>query len=161
MMRSQLRIRSLEPADAPALSALLLAQRPAYVHFFHPFSFDEATIAAILRERRRDVYMGMFWDDEIAGLFMLRGWDAGYATPTYGILTGEKYRGYGLAPLSLRMAKIIGEANGARRIMLKVNPENTCAKTVFERARFVFAEAEAESGKLIYYFDLDDRRAKS
>ncbi len=153
-MDEQLAIRSLTRADAPALSALLRAQRDAYAHFFHPFDFDEASIAGILCESRRDVYMGMFWGDTLTGFFMLRGWDAHYTVPAYGVLIDEKYRGYGLTPLSLRIAKMICETNGARRMMLKVDPDNTCAKAVFERARFVPAGVEAHTGKLIYHFHI-------
>jgi RimJ/RimL family protein N-acetyltransferase len=160
-MNSQLIIRSLESTDACKLSAMLLDQHHAYVHFFRPFDFDEVTVGGILRERRRDVYMGIFWGEDLAGFFMLRGWDDGYEVPTYGVLIDEKYCGIGFAPLSLRMAKIIGKAAGARRIMLKVDPDNACAKAVFERARFVFTEAKDERGRLIYHFDLDDRHAKS
>lgn len=160
-MDEQLTIRSLELSDAPALSALLCAQRTVYARFFNPFKFDEATITGILRERERDIYMGIFWGGELIGFFMLRGWDAGYAVPTYGVLIAEKYRGYGLAPLSLKMAKIICQTNRAPRIMLKVDAENAGAKAVFEKERFVPAGEEIRSGKLIYYFDLNERRAKS
>lgn len=160
-MNEQLAIRSLIPTDAPALSALLRAQRAAYAHFFHPFDFDEVSIAVILRESQRDVYMGMFWGDLLAGFFMLRGWDANYMVPAYGVLIDEKYRGYGLAPLSLKIAKMICERDGTRRMMLKVDPDNTCAKAVFEKARFTPAGVETHTGKLIYYFDIDERRAKS
>jgi len=160
-MDEQLTIRSLELSDASALSALLCAQRAVYAHFFNPFKFDEATITAILRERERDIYMGMFWGGELVGFFMLRGWDTGYAVPTYGVLIAERYRGYGLAPLSLRMAKIICETNRAPRIMLKVDSENACAKAVFEKERFIPAGEETRGGKLIYYFDINERRAKS
>ncbi len=161
MKDGQLSIRSLKPADAPALSALLQGQRGVYSHFFHPFNFDEAVIADILSEFRDDVYMGMFWGSTLIGFFMLRGWDAGYADPAYGVLIDEQYRGYGLAPLSLSMAKMICKTHGSPRIMLKVDIENDCAKTVFERARFTPDGVEARTGKLIYRFEIDDRRAKS
>ncbi len=160
-MDEQLTIRSLELSDASALSALLCAQTPDYAHFFNPFKFDEATITGILRERERDIYMGMFWGSELVGFFMLRGWDAGYTVPTYGVLIDERYRGYGLAPLSLRMSKIICESNRAPRIMLKVDSENACAKAVFEKERFTPAGEEARGGKLIYHFEIDERRTKS
>lgn len=160
-MGEQLTIRSLELSDAPALSAMLCAQCAVYAHFFNPFKFDEATITGILRERERDVYMGVFWNGEIIGFFMLRGWDAGYTVPTYGVLIAERYRGYGLAPLSLRMAKIICKTTRAPRLMLKVDSENASAKAVFEKERFIPAGEETRGGKLIYYFDINEQRAKS
>ncbi len=161
-LKDQLIIRQLEVSDAPALSGLLCHQRQSYVSFFHPFDFDEAIITGILRERRQDVYEGIFWGGSLVGFFMLRGWDAGFAVPAYGVLIDEKFRGYGLAQISLRMAKIISTEKGAGRIMLKVERANVRAKAIFEKAHFTLAGTNTSAdGMLLYYFDLHERRKKS
>lgn len=160
-VRNQLSIRQLEVSNAPTLSGLLCRQRQSYINFFHPFDFDEETITGILRERRQDVYEGVFWDGNLIGFFMLRGWDAGFTVPAYGVLIDEKFRGYGLAQISLRMAKIISAAKGAERIMLKVERANLRAKAVFEKAQFMLAGTDTDAdGLLVYYFDLHERRKK-
>ena len=50
------------------MSRLLRAQPPEYVRFFYAFGFDEDEIARVLAARRKDVYSGMFWRGELAGL---------------------------------------------------------------------------------------------
>jgi RimJ/RimL family protein N-acetyltransferase len=153
-------IRPLKPSDAHALSRLLRSQTPAYVRFFTPFDFDEATLARLLAECDMDVWMGIYLRDEMAGFFMLRGWDAGYAAPAYGVLIDERYSGYGLTRLSLNFVKSLCRLRRSPRVMLKVHPENYAAKKLFEEARFKQTSVEAASGNLVYHFDLDERATK-
>ncbi len=86
-------IRPLEPTDAAALSAFIGSQSPEYLRFFHAFGSDESAIAEMLSASKMDVYSGVFWKANLAGVFMLRGWDAGYEVPSFGVLIDEKYRG--------------------------------------------------------------------
>lgn len=159
-MADGFRILPLETKDALRLSALLRAQSPAYVRFFTPFSFDQDTIAAMLAGMDQDVFMGIYWQDELAGFFMLRGWDKGYEAPSYGVLIDEGYSGYGLTRLSLKMVKSICKLRRSPRIMLKVHPDNRIARALFEEARFVQTGVDAASGNLIYHFDSDERSKK-
>ncbi len=159
-MSDSLTIRSLNLEDAPQLSAMLRAQSRDYARFFTPFSFDEETISGILDKRERDVFMGMYWRNRLVGFFMLRGWDEGYEVAAYGVLTDQAYRGYGLARLSLEMAKIICRLCRTPRMMLKVHPRNIVAKTLFEKARFVLDGAD-DRGNLVYYFEINERSGKS
>ena len=160
LTNQHLTIRPLEVRDAAALARLLQAQPPEYVQFFHPFDFDEATVTKVLAERQRDVMTGLYWAGEVVGFYMLRGWDAGYEVPSYGVLVDEKFRGCGLTSLTIRMAKIVCKMRGAPRLMLKVHPDNARAKVLYEKARFRKAGVEADSNHLIYYFDLDGWTAK-
>jgi len=148
-----LTIRPLNSEDASDLSALLLAQTPAYVRFFTPFNFDLPSIAALLAEEGADVFMGMYRQDRLIGFFMLRGWNSGYEIPAYGVLIDEKYSGYGLTRLSLKLAKSICKLRRVPRIMLKVNVDNTIAKRLFEEAGFTQTGVDAQTGNLIYHFD--------
>ncbi len=147
--------RSLERDDAPELSRMLQSQSPIYVRFFTPFSFDEVTLRRLLSERDRDMWMGFYWQKELVGFFMLRGWDEGYEAPAYGVLIAEPFSGYGLTTLSLTMAKTICRLRGAPRIMLKVHPGNFSAKSLFERAKFIQTGIDPGSGNLIYHFDVN------
>lgn len=147
----------LETKDAPQLHFMLHAQTPAYTRFFTPFNFDLNTLIDILDRQRQDIFMGIYWQDELAGFFMLRGWDEGYETPAYGVLIAERYHDYGLARLSLKVAKSICKLRRAPRIMLKVHPENVAAQNLFEESRFVQTGVEPVSGFLIYHFNLNER----
>jgi RimJ/RimL family protein N-acetyltransferase len=96
--------------------------------------------------------MGMYWQDRLIGFFMLRGWNSGYEIPAYGVLVDEKYSGYGLTRLSLKLAKSICKLRHVPRIMLKVNADNTIAKRLFEESGFTQTGVDAQTGNLIYHF---------
>ncbi|HEY9283167.1 MAG TPA: GNAT family N-acetyltransferase [Pyrinomonadaceae bacterium] len=153
-------VRPLTDADAPALASMLKSQSPEYVRFFTPFTFDEAAVAAILAGSGQDVYMGLYWRARLAGFFMLRGWDAGYEVPAYGVLVDEAHSGYGLTTLTLGLAKAICRLRAAPRLMLKVHPDNARAKRLFERAGFKQTGVEPGSGGLVYHLDFNGPSGK-
>ena len=151
--RQDLMIRPLQMEDAAALSAVLHAQPPRYARFFYAFGFDESDIVNILAARALDVYSGIFWDGELAGFFMLRGWDAGYDVPAFGVLIDVKHRGRGLMQLALDIAKLISRMRGAPRLMAKIHPDNVSARGA-RRLGLIQTGVEAETGNLIYHLDL-------
>jgi len=153
LMTASLTVCPLEAADAPALLSLLRSQNSAYASFFSPFDFNPATISKMLLNREQDVFMGIFWQSRLVGFFMMRGWDEGYEVPAYGALIDEGHSGRGLATLSLRIAKAICKLSRSPRIMLKVHPANTRAKSLFQRAGFVETGVDPGSGILIFHFD--------
>jgi RimJ/RimL family protein N-acetyltransferase len=146
-------IRPLQIEDAALISALLKSQPPAYSRFFYAFSFEETDIARVLAERERDVYSGIFWLGELVGFFMLRGWDAGYEVPAFGVLIDEQQRGRGFMQLALDLGKLISRLCGAPRLMAKIHPDNISAKGA-RRLGLVQTGVEAESGNLIYHLEL-------
>ncbi len=160
-MNNKMAIRPLVVDDAAALSSMLLAQSVEYARFFRPFSFDTAAIADVLSSQGQDVLMGLYWQSQIVGFFMLRGWNEGYDVPAFGILIDERYRGCGLEMLSLETAKIVCKLRGASRIMIKMHPENISAKGVLRKTGFVQSGVEVESGNLIYHSDIRPRREPS
>jgi len=160
-METALIVRSLKTEDAAALSSLLRAQSLTYMRFFTPFSFDQETMASLLATRRKDVFMGIYWQNELCGFFMLRGWDEGFDVPAYGVLIAEECSGYSLAQLSIRMAKSICKLRGSSRLMLKVHTDNVAARILYEEAKFVRTGVDTNSGNLIYQFDFNKRPALS
>lgn len=150
---TDLTIRALEIEDADALSAMLRAQSPEYARFFYAFSFDVEDIKRILSARRRDVYSGMFWQGRLVGVFMLRGWDAGYEVPSFGVLVDEKYRGRAWMKISLEIAKLISRLAGAPRLMAKIHPDNISPRGA-RRLGFRQVEREADTGNVVYHLDL-------
>lgn len=160
MTNGPLTIRPLLPEDAPQLSAMLRTQPADYSRFFYPFSFDEAAIAGRLSACVRDVYMGVYHQADLVGLFMLRGWDEGYEVPAFGILIDGRYRGYGLEMMSLETAKIICKLRGAPRMMLKMHPDNFSSRGVARKIGFRPTGVEPKSGNIIYHCEIEQRERK-
>jgi RimJ/RimL family protein N-acetyltransferase len=148
-----LTIRPLRVEDAREVSALLRAQPPDYARFFYAFSSDEKEIAAILAARELDVYTGLFWGGRLVGFFMLRGWDAGYEIPSFGVLIDDKFRGGRFMRLSLDIAKLVCRLCGAPRLMAKIHPDNVSPRGA-RRLGLVQTGVEAETGNVIYHLDL-------
>jgi hypothetical protein len=146
-------IRPLRAEDAGMVSGLLRAQPAEYARFFYAFGSGEDEIARILGGRKRDVYSGMFWRGELAGFFMLRGWDAGYEVPSFGVLVGVKWRGRAFMRISLDVAKLICRLSGAPRLMAKIHPENVSPRGA-RRLGLVQTGVEAETGNVIYHIEL-------
>lgn len=146
-------IRELRGVDAPAVSALLRAQPPEYARFFYAFGSGEEEIARILDARERDVYSGIFWRGELAAVFMLRGWDAGYEVPSFGVLVDVKHRGRSFMRIALDVAKLICRLSGAPRLMAKIHPDNVSPRGA-RRLGLVQTGHEAETGNVVYHIDL-------
>lgn len=146
-------IRPLTAEDAAAVSGLLRAQPPQYVRFFYAFGFDEEEVRRVLAERRKDIYSGMFWRGELAGFFMLRGWDAGYEVPSFGVLVDVKHRGRAFMRIALDVARLTCRLAGAPRLMAKIHPDNVSPRGA-RRLGLVQTGLEAETGNVIYHIDL-------
>lgn len=159
-MDEHLTMRALESCDAPELARLLDEQSEAYTRLFKPFAFEQTVIEKLLTNRRRDVYEGLFRDHRLIGFFMLRGWDENFDVPSYGVLIDEEYRNLGLAKLTLRTAKTICRLRRCTHMMLKVHPENTLAKRLYEQAGFICVGVDPANDNLIYRTDINARSAK-
>ncbi|HEX7318044.1 MAG TPA: hypothetical protein VF297_29335 [Pyrinomonadaceae bacterium] len=146
-------IRELRAGDARAVSGLLRAQPPAYARFFYAFGSDEEEIARILAARDKDVYSGIFWRGELAAVFMLRGWDAGYEVPSFGVLVDVKHRGRSFMRIALDVSKLICRLSGATRLMAKIHPDNVSPRGA-RRLGLVQTGVEAETGNVVYHMEL-------
>ncbi len=150
---TDLTIRPLGVGDAGTVSAMLLAQPPEYARFFYAFDLREEHLADMLARRVKDIYLGIFWRSELAAIFMLRGWDAGYDVPSFGVLVAEQYRGGALMRISLDVAKLICRLSGTRQLMAKIHPDNMSQRGA-QRLGFVKTGLESETGNIVYHMDL-------
>ncbi len=150
---TDLTIRPLCIEDAGEVSTMLRAQPTEYARFFYAFDFDEERIAAILAQKNRDVYSGMFWRGQLVGIFMLRGWDAGYEIPSFGVFVAEKFRGGTFLKVSLEVAKLTCRLSGARQLMATIHPDNVSPRGA-SRLGFVQAGRTTEAGNIVYHMDL-------
>ncbi|HEX8734984.1 MAG TPA: GNAT family N-acetyltransferase [Pyrinomonadaceae bacterium] len=152
-VKKSLLIRPLEPLDAASVADFMRAQPPEYSRFFYAFGADAAAIAEILSAAQADVYAGVFWQENLVGIFMLRGWDAGYDVPSFGVLIDEKYRGGAFMRLTLDAAKLICRLSGAKRLMAKIHPENVSPRGA-SRLGLHQTGVEDATGNIIYHLEL-------
>lgn len=148
---SDLRIRALVEGDASAVVDLLTADSPEYRRHFDPFSADVRELGSRLRDATEDRYWGVFADgDELAAIVMLRGLDAGYVAPAFGVYVAERRAHSGLGTLALEFAETWCRLNGRPEIMLTVHSENTVARRMYERHGFGATGQRSDHGHLIY-----------
>lgn len=148
-------IKILPLSDAENLSNLLSASDNNYSQHFIPFAFDLNTINKILDKLTDDKFFGVYVDEILVGFYMLRGFDEGYEIPSYGVWISEKYSGLGLSKLTLQHAITFCKANNIKKIMLKVHPDNTIAKNIYEKFGFIENGVDEKNSNLIYYKTLD------
>lgn len=151
--RRNLVIRPLRREDAQPLAALFarIASDPSAARF-HPHPFNQEQAVCIARHSGRDMYLGIFHDRELVGYGMLRGWDAGYEVPSLGIYLVPGARGSGIAATAMAALHDYARHAGAKRVRLKVYPDNEIAVRLYERLGYRFMSEEA--AQLVGYFDL-------
>lgn len=144
------RARRLVAADAAAILNLLRTQSADYLRFFHALPREEPALQRVLMECRNDVYHGLFEEGALVGLFMLRGWDAGYEVPSFGLFIAEEARGRGYLHLTLSMAAQLCRDARATRFMAKIHPDNLAPRAA-RRLHLVATGVETETGNVIYH----------
>lgn len=151
----KLQIRELLPENSDELASLMAGTEKEYSKHFIPFNFEKATIRKILNLANKDKYFGIFFQDEIAGFYMLRGFDEGYDIPSYGVWISPKYSGKGLAGLTIAHAISYCKILGVKGILLKVHPDNNSAKHIYEKAGFKEFGIDEKIGHIKYYKSLE------
>jgi RimJ/RimL family protein N-acetyltransferase len=146
---SDLRIHRIGSEDLSEVKQLLTSDRPGYGQYFQAWDMSHDAWASMISGARMDGYWGMRIDRTMAGLFMLRGLDAGYKAPAYGIYVAEAFSGKGLAKLSLCFAVAWCLINAHEEIMLTVHPDHTRARALYENAGFRFYGEHSGMGHCI------------
>jgi RimJ/RimL family protein N-acetyltransferase len=146
----ELIVRPLVVDDAVAIVALLRAQSADYLRFFYALPLDETALGKILEERVRDAYQGLFEGGRLTGLFMLRGWDAGYEIPSFGVIVDQEMQGKGYLRATLEIAAELCRQAGAKRFMAKIHPENLSPRAA-RRLQLKQAGLETSTGNVIYH----------
>jgi ribosomal protein S18 acetylase RimI-like enzyme len=134
----------LSAADAERLGDFfeLLRADPETTRFFHPHPLTKAFAVSLCARQGSclDRYYITHYDGRIAGYSMLRGWDEGYETPSFGGCTHPEMRGAGLGHLLLSHAIAESRTAGARRLRLTVYKENVRALHLYRKFGFVFSD---------------------
>ena len=99
--------------------------------FFDGLPKEPEALRFILSSARADRYWAIHVEDTLVGLFMLRGFDAGYSVPSFGVVIKRAFRGAGLGRLALQYAEAWCQLKNVETLMLTVSPgKSTCARTL-------------------------------
>ena len=149
-----LEIKRINTNQAKELSNLLLKSSKEYSQHFIPFEFDLISVNAAMSKAKKDMFYGVYVENKIIGFYMLRGWDAGYDVPSYGVWIAENFSSKGISKLTLNHAISVCRINSIKRLMLKVHPDNLVAKRIYENFGFVYEGIDERIGHLIYFKDI-------
>ena len=151
-------VADLEPRHAAQLGDLFLslAADPEASHF-HPYPMTRQQARNITRTAAsgRYIYFGAFVGGRLAGFAMLRGWDEGYAVPSFGVAVDLGYRSRGIGRILLRHAIRRARDRGAKAMILKVHGGNPGARQLYESEGFVFGVGPVEDGQYRGSLDLE------
>ncbi len=144
-----LEFRRLAPDLLPGLTAFFqrLAADGDAAHF-HPHPFTEFEAEKICGYVGKDLYLVATRAGQVLAYGLLRGWDAGYDIPSLGIAVDESIRGTGLGSAFMRYLHCAAVQHGAESIRLKVYPENTRAKALYEKLGY--QPAGESAGQILY-----------
>lgn len=154
MCLKNIEIKELTPDVAKDLANKLSQEKKDYLKHFTPFEFSITSIENILKQTKLDKYFGLFINNELAGFYMLRGFDEGYEIPSYGVWISSEYSKSGLSKLTLYHAFAFCKLNGIKNLMLKVHPDNLVAKNLYESLGFNKTGFDEKNGNYIYYKNL-------
>ncbi len=143
-------IRQLTADDSERVSALLLESSETYIQYFTPFSFDVDSVRVALSKVNKDCFFALEavtpGSIGLAGFYMLRGLDEGFAEPMYGVFVAEKFQRLGLCRLTMFHAETVCRLNRFPGLLLKVKEGNSRARTIYESFGFSFIRRDARSG---------------
>ena len=123
---------------------------------FHPHPFIRSEAEARCAHTGRDLYCVAVEAGVVLAYGMLRGWDEGYDVPSLGIAVHAGARGKGLGRALMLHLHEEARLRGARRIRLKVYPDNVAAVALYRSLGYVF-EHSLERGQLVGLKDLGGR----
>lgn len=133
---NDLLIARISPKDGSAWSELLTSDDDDYRRYFIPFATDRESLEERLQSAREDRYWGLWFGGNLAGFFMMRGFDEGYKRPSFGVYIARSYSGKGLSKLALEYCMNWCRMNDIDAMMLKVHPDNRYARHTYEKAGF-------------------------
>jgi ribosomal protein S18 acetylase RimI-like enzyme len=140
----RIEVQRISTADSAALGEFFeaLAADAETVRFFHPHPFSRAFAVELCGRTTacRDRYYVARYRDRIVAYMMLRGWDEGYAIPSFGVGSHPALRDAGLGQLLLAHAAAESRDAGASKLRLTVFKNNERAVHVYRKFGFVFQD---------------------
>lgn len=131
--------------------AALFSLLKDYAHF-HPHAFTRDVAEQICKHRGLDGFYGGFRATVMLAYGLLRGWDAGFEDPSLGIVIHPEFRGHGLGKRMMVFLHEEAARLGARRIRLRVHPDNHAAIGMYERIGYVFDRTMDRGQRVGWYY---------
>lgn len=150
----EIEIRRLLVEDLPELIDLWNKDPEGYNQHFIPFEMNDKTLINMLNNAVKDIYFAVRVKHNLAGFFMIRGFDAGYQVPSYGVWISSQFKNKGLAKLTLQYTISLCRINNVERIMLKVHPDNKIAQNIYKNFGFIETGIDEKIGHIIMHKDL-------
>jgi GNAT superfamily N-acetyltransferase len=125
--------------------------------WFHPHPLTAAHAARLADYRGRDLYYVATRGEAVLAYGLLRGWDEGYETPSLGIAVHPASRGRGLARPFMIFLHAAARQQGARRVRLRVYPDNTPARRLYESLGYRLEPGP--DGQLVGFCQLESAHA--
>ena len=145
--------RRLGPQWKDALADFFRAlQEAGDAQQFHPHPLTPEEAEKRAEYAGSDLYYVLVEGDSVLGYAMLRGWDAGYQIPSLGIAIHPSARGIGLGKAFMHFVHAAARRRGAKKVRLKVYPDNLAAVRLYEQLGYTFQIEEA--GQLVGVLDL-------
>jgi ribosomal protein S18 acetylase RimI-like enzyme len=138
--------------EKPLAEFFEVLHRGGDARWFHPHPLTASTASQLAHYSGLDLYYVMVDAGRVLGYGLLRGWDQGLEVPSLGIALIPEARGYGMGRTFMHFLHAAARRKGARRLRLKVYPENRSALALYRGMGYRF-EGE-ENGQLVGYLDL-------
>jgi ribosomal protein S18 acetylase RimI-like enzyme len=135
-------IRRISKVDGPTLGDFFISLTgdAETTLFFHPHPFTREFAAELCANLhiRKDRYYVATYKGTVIAYMMLRGWDEGFAVPSFGVCAHPELREVGLGQALLAHAVKESRAAGADKLRLTVFKTNERAVHVYRKFGFVF-----------------------
>lgn len=118
--------------------------------YFHPHPFTRQQAEWIAYEADKDLYFIAHNTHIVFAYGMLRGWNEGYEIPSLGIAVHPDYRGCGYGKIMMNYLHKAAKEEGAPKIRLKVEKDNTIAAELYRSLGYEFT-GEEDSQLVGYY----------
>jgi ribosomal protein S18 acetylase RimI-like enzyme len=146
-MKGKPTILQFEPVEAKHADALTelfeCNSTPEVTSSFDPFPLTGQEARRIAFEPRQDGYYVAVRDDRLVGLSMLRGFDEGYAIPSFGIFVDHETHGQGIGRALTVWTIETARRRGCPSLRLSVYSANSVARGLYTSLGFVEQERRA------------------
>jgi len=140
----ELRFEVVGPTDSDTLAALFTRNSvPAVTGGFDPFPLTADQGRRLARNPRKDSFYLALDADGPVGFSMLRGFDAGYAIPSFGIFVDHEHQGQGVGWRLTQWTVEQARDRGCSAVRLSVYASNPAAVALY--ASLGFREREREN----------------
>lgn len=138
----------MKTEDAARLAAAMASEEQGYLAYFTAFDAPDSLLKQC-KEARQDAFFTLIEGDQAIGFFCLRGLDAGFLRPSFGVYIVSAMQGRGAARFALKLAQSWCKERRIAVMMLKVAPQNTRALAIYQADGFNVTGKCPDSGQTI------------